>query len=180
MRLINTFSCFGIAASLSGLLIATPVSAAEVEVVWEKPESYADLRPANESRTRFRERVMTQLASHIETLAETMPSEQTLSITVTNLDLAGQVWPSQFVGFGTGGGDVRLIQRVDIPRMSLNYKLTDESGNILQEAHDVKIKDMDFLDSNMRRTGRDSLSYEKAMLDEWFADTFSTNVAASG
>ena len=75
---------------------------------------------------------------------------------------------------------MRLIQRIDIPRMSLNYKLTDESGNILQEAHDVKIKDMDFLDSNMRRTGRDSLSYEKAMLDEWFADTFSTNVAASG
>jgi len=38
---------------------------------------------------------------------------------------------------------------------------------------------MDFMESTIRRNRTESLTYEKAMLNDWFADTFSTQVAAN-
>ena len=101
-------------------------------------------------------------------------------MTVTNVDLAGQVWPSQFVGFGSGGGsDVRIIKRIDIPRMTFSYSLTNADGQVILSGEDVKLKDMDFMDSTIRRNRTESLTYEKAMLNDWFADTFSAQVAVN-
>ena len=92
---------------------------------------------------------------------------------VTNIDLAGQVWPSQFIGFGNNmGSDVRVIQRVDIPRMTFSYSLTDSSGEVLKSEDDFKLKDMGFMDTNIRNMRNENLFYEKAMLDDWFDDTF--------
>ena len=101
-------------------------------------------------------------------------------MTVTNVDLAGQVWPSQFVGFGVGAAnDVRVIQRVDIPRMTFSYTLSDEQGTVVSSAEEVQLKDMNFMESNIRQNRGDTLSYEKIMLEDWFNDTFTTNVAAN-
>lgn len=123
----------------------------------------------------FRERTLQELEEHIVDLASDLPESQVLSMTVTNVDLAGQVWPSQFVGFGNGAGsDVRIIKRVDIPRMTFSYSLANADGQVILSGEDVKLKDMDFMESNIRRNRTESLSYEKAMLNDWFSDTFST------
>jgi hypothetical protein len=152
---------------------AEPSHAAEVKITWEEPESYSDVRPSNESRKRFRERTLNELEAHIVELAADLPESQILSITVTNVDLAGEVWPSQFVGFGNAGAnDIRVIRRIDIPKMTFSYTLTDAAGEVVASEDEVKIKDMDFMESNIRRHRNESLSYEKTMLDEWFSDTF--------
>ena len=180
MNKLRTFSCLSCAVTVGLLAVLAPTQAAEVEITWEEPKSYSDVRPANESRTRFRERTLKELEEHITELASDLPESQVLSMTVTNVDLAGQVWPSQFVGFGNGAGsDVRIIRRVDIPRMTFSYSLSNADGQVILSADDVKLKDMDFMETNIRRNRTDSLSYEKAMLDDWFANTFSTQVAAN-
>lgn len=160
---------------LLGTHIST-ASAAEVNITWEEPESFTDVRPSNESRKRFRERTLSELEAHISELASALPEHYVLSMTVTNLDLAGQVWPAQFVGLGNNvGNDVRLIQRVDIPRMNFTYSLNGENSKVLK-ADDVKLKDMAFLESHTRRRANENLAYEKAMLDTWFNDTFAEHV----
>ena len=95
----------------TALLMASQVQgAANVEITWENPKEYADVKPSNESRKHFRERVFRKLDEHFVELAEKLPDGQTLMVTVTDLDLAGQVWPASFVGFGNSGSDVRLIK----------------------------------------------------------------------
>ena len=180
MNKLRTFSCLGCAAAVGLLAVFAPTQAAEVKITWEEPESYSDIRPTNESRKRFRERTLEELESHIVELAKDLPDSQVLSMTVTNVDLAGQVWPSQFVGFGNGAGsDVRIIKRIDIPRMTFSYTLANEDGQIIVSGEEIKLKDMDFMESNIRRNRTESLSYEKAMLNDWFSDTFATQVAAT-
>jgi hypothetical protein len=57
--------------------------------------------------------------------------------------------------------------------------LANADGQVILSGEDVKLKDMDFMESNIRRNRTESLSYEKAMLNDWFSDTFSTQVAAN-
>lgn len=151
------------------LAVSVNAYSAEVEVTWEAPDTYTDVRAANESRVRFKERTFKTLSAYFSKLAEQLPEDQTLSINVTDLDLAGEVWPSSFV-FGNGmGTDVRIIKRVDIPRISFSYSLKDSNGSEIKSA-DVDLKDMGFLENARTIAQTDNLAYEKAMLKDWFRD----------
>lgn len=180
MSKLSSLLGLGSAALLGCSVFSISTHAAEVKVTWEEPESYSDVRPSNETRKRFRDRTFSQLEAHIVELAQSLPESQTLSITVTNVDLAGEVWPSQFVGFGMGGpNDIRVIRRIDIPRITFSYSLSDENEQVIVSEDDVTIKDMNFMESAIRRHRNDPLSYEKNMLDDWFADTFPKQVAVN-
>lgn len=141
-----------------------------VEIEWKDPKSYSDVRSANQPRTRFRESTFKKLEQHLEKLAIKLPEGQTLKLTVTDLDLAGQVWPGHMVGLNSTS-DVRMIKRIDIPRMNFAFQLLNASGNVLKEGEE-KLKDMNFQDHINRHFNNDSLRYEKKMLDDWFKDTF--------
>ncbi|MFT4939111.1 MAG: hypothetical protein ACI88A_002144 [Paraglaciecola sp.] len=159
---------------VSGMMIVGSshlAAKAEVEITWQNPEEFRDVKPSNDSRIRFREKTFKELDEYLLELAERLPDGQKLLITVDDLDLAGQVWPASFVGLGTGGSDVRLIKSIDIPRMSFQYKLLDESGKVVQEA-EVKLKDMSFQDRHNPFFASESLRYEKNMLRDWFRDEF--------
>lgn len=159
------------AATLS--MAAPIVSAkAEVEITWDNPQDYTDVKPTNESRNRFRQRTLADLEEYIHELAEQLADGQTLTMKVMDVDLAGQVWPASFVGLGNSGADVRLIKRIDIPRMRFDYKLTDSSGKILQQATEFRLKDMAFQDRFNRMFNSESLRYEKNMLKNWFEEEF--------
>lgn len=139
-----------------------------VEITWEEPKSYTDIRPSNESRKGFRDRVFHNIEEHMEELAEDLPEGYTLKMTVTDVDLAGQVWPNRFVGVGrAAAADVRVVDRLFIPRMEFSYSLADAQGNEVKSA-EVNLKDMAFQDRIVRRRHTDSFVYEKAMLSEWF------------
>ncbi|WP_100656183.1 DUF3016 domain-containing protein [Alteromonas flava] len=153
-----------------------PVST-KVSVEWQSPEDYTDVRPANESRKRFMDNTFHQFEQHFVKLAERLPENATWKITVTDVDLAGQVWPASFVGLGQGGQDVRLIKDIDIPRMSFSYELASE-GELLQKG-EVELKDMGFLQRSIRGASSTALRYEKRMLDEWFADEFGQYIATA-
>ncbi|KXI30942.1 DUF3016 domain-containing protein [Paraglaciecola hydrolytica] len=157
----------------SSLLLCTTqvLSQAQVEINWENPEKYRDVRPTMESRVKFREHTFEQLLEYLQKLAAKLPDDQKLSLNVTNLDLAGQVWPASFVGFGHGASDVRVIKNMDIPRISFTYKLVNTTGELIQEG-DVELKDMAFMDRANRFFSSESLRYEKNMLKDWFDDEF--------
>ncbi len=166
------------AVTAVAMLSVVPIYAAEVTVNWDAPEKFSDVKPVNESRQKFRERTLKSLEEYFVDLAAGLPHQQKLMVTVTDLDLAGEVWPASFVGMGSAGSDVRLVKRHYIPRMTFSYTLSDESGALVKQA-DVQLKDMGFMDGMTSRIKDEPLRFEKHMLKEWFQDEFGQQLSAT-
>ncbi len=149
---------------LLGAMMASSLAwAGDVSVRWEKPDDYTDIRPTNESRDGFRDRVCKELGKVFEGYGKKLPDGVKLEITVLDLDLAGDVRPMMH-----GNNDIRIVKDIYWPRMTINYVLKDASGKVLSEATKEEIKDMNFLMASHIPTGNTSLFYEEKMLDDWF------------
>ena len=116
---------------------------------------------------------MRELGEYFEELAESLPEGQQLSINVTNVDLAGHVWPT----FGTGAMDMRVIRDIDIPRMTFSYSLSENDEVI--KSSEVSLKDMAFMNRGSTIRNSDLLRYEKVMLKRWFDREFSDTLVKS-
>lgn len=148
----------------------TASAMARVEIQWLDPQSFTDVRAANQSRGRYRKQTFAQITKHMEKLVSTLPQGQTLVLKVTDLNLAGRVWPSSFVGL-SAAGDVRVIKPADFPAMRFSYTLMDANSDVVQ-AGEEHLRDLAFQNRVNRHSRGDALRYEKRMLDDWFAQTF--------
>jgi hypothetical protein len=172
MKILGKLIISAVTLGLSSQVVAQ----AKVEIEWDKPEEYRDVRPSNESRKKFREATFEHLNEYMNKLASALPEDQKLLMKVSDLDLAGQVWPISYLGLGHGGSDVRIVKNIDIPRINFSYQLLTQSGQVVKQA-EVKLKDMSFLDRSNRSFKSDSLRYEKNMLQRWFKKEFGTQIA---
>lgn len=144
------------------LLSATSAFAAEVTVHYVQPDKYADMpfQPWE------REDVMKQLTDHFNRLGKRLPADQSLSIDVLDIDLAGRIIPNV-----RGGRDIRVMKgEADWPHMRLRYSL-QQGGNVLASGN-ADISDMAYMQHLNRYSDGDPLRYEKQMLDDWFEKTF--------
>lgn len=144
------------------LLSATSAFAAEVTVHYVQPDKYADMpfQPWE------REDVMKQLTDHFNRLGKRLPADQTLSIDVLDIDLAGRIIPNV-----RSGRDIRVMKgEADWPHMRLRYSL-QQGGNVLASGN-ADISDMAYMQHLNRYSDGDPLRYEKQMLDDWFEKTF--------
>lgn len=161
---------------LLGFSVITTASAATVEVDWHEPSSYRDIRPAEEPQERFQNRVFEHLSAYFETLAARLPESQKLQITVTDLDLAGEVYPENI---NNSLHMVRVVRSSDFPSITLSYTLTDANGTVLQEGEE-RLRGRDLPGQGRtsmrgRNTQQEALPYERAMLDRWFRFRFEQN-----
>lgn len=171
---MNILSKLIISAVTIGLSVH--VAAQEkVEIEWDKPEKYRDVRPSNESRKKFRETTFERINEYMNKLALALPENKRLLMKVSDLDLAGEVWPASYAGLGHGISDIRIIKNHYIPRINFSYQLMDESGQVLQQA-EVKLKDMSFFDRSSHSFRSESLRYEKTMLKRWFNKEFNSQI----
>jgi hypothetical protein len=171
MKILSGLIIFAVTLGFSNQALAQ----AKVEIEWDKPEKYRDVKPNNQSRKRFRDATFEDINEYMNELSLALPENQKLLMKVTDLDLAGQVWPASHLGLGQGISDVRIVKNIDIPRINFSYKLLDESGEVVQQA-EVKLKDMSFLDRSHHLFKSESLRYEKSMLQRWFKQEFATYI----
>ncbi|MCC2607607.1 DUF3016 domain-containing protein [Planctobacterium marinum] len=139
-------------------------------VTWVNPKEFTDVKPSGGIASRFRDRTMENLHEYLDDLASDLPAGQKLTMKVTDLDLAGRVWP--------GAREYRLIKSIEIPRMDFSYQLVDADGTILKSGTE-ELKDMSFMSNVSRTTSNDSLKYEKTMLKDWFRKEFKQELLAS-
>jgi hypothetical protein len=156
-----TNALIGVVASL---FVGQTVLAAEAETEWVKPSTYDDIRSGDQNRKAFRERVFNSLEKHFVKLANNLPKEYTVKISVLNVDLAGEIDFS-------GSRKVRVLRDPYFPRITLSYQLLNSNKKVVGSGKD-KLKNMSFLQSSNLRYRSDSLAHEKKMLDEWFKKTF--------
>ena len=149
----------GIAASL---VLACSACAGEAKVTWQEPDNYTDIREGFESRDAFREQLFSDIESIFTDLAKRLPQGAVLEVTVTDLDLAGEVsLMHRFVW-----RDIRVLKDIYFPRMSFRYTLTDRDQRLLLSGNE-DLKDMGFL-SSWGRFGTTRFSFEERMLKNWF------------
>jgi hypothetical protein len=141
------------------LLLATSDARAEVNVVFQQPEAYTDADLGSTYGAKSREATLTELRTHLQRLGERyLSGDQTLTVEVQDIDLAGRYDLRHLV-------EPRVLTEVTWPKIAVRYTLT-RNGATLASGEET-IKDMNYLTRPERRKN-EPLSYEKAMLDEWF------------
>ena len=138
--------------------------AAEVSIVWQEPEKFQDIEAGNlMAQKRFQQEVIDELGRYIKEAADTyLPDSYHLNITVTDVDLAGDV-EFFFTRFPEG---VRIMHDLYFPSIAFTYELIDGKGGV--RASGQEIGDMGFQFAGSRDITNAPFGYEKRMIDKWF------------
>lgn len=148
--------------------VATKKPTAKVEVVFEKPDTFADVKDSTMGSERDRTAILGMMEEFlVETAPRTLASDQTLVVTITNVDMAGEFEPWH----GPQFDNVRIVKDIYPPRISLSFKLTDAAGVVVKEGK-RELRDMSFMLTSSPFFAQDSLRYEKSMLNDWLRMDF--------
>lgn len=145
------------------------LQASEVNVEWLEPSTFRDIRTADAGQKRFAARVLNELSQQFQDSGlEYLPGNQTLSVEISDVDLAGRI---DYPLWRTSG--VRIVRDIDFPRINFSYEILDETGSIVA-AGEAEIKDVsfNFASSVYPGSDRDGLFYEKKLIEDWFKNNF--------
>lgn len=158
---------FAVVALVAPLAIPLPGYSAELNLQFNEPGGFSDIEPAREHRDRFHERTLEGLEQIFSELAQTLPADQVLHITVTDVNLAGYVDHAQ-----RGGAlePVRVVRHGHAPSLKLEYSLLDAEGNTLQEGEE-HLRGRGMVEQ-LGQTNHNALSYERQMITRWFERNF--------
>ncbi|MFT3868569.1 MAG: DUF3016 domain-containing protein [Nibricoccus sp.] len=165
----TTASLVALLVSATALLAApTAAQKNQVDVIFDHPENFTDVKDSQMGSEKGRDGYLALLKDHLQERAPRYLTEgQKLTITFTNIDMAGDFEPWRGIDFN----DVRIVKEIYPPRMNFTYKLVDGTGSVVKEGQE-KLLDMSFQMNASPVNATDSLRYEKAMLDNWLRDTF--------
>lgn len=146
---------------LAALAAAPAFAAGSVEVSFKAGRGWADAGRGSVEA----ERNQARIGQILKAQAARLPEGQALTITVTDIDLAGTLRPVR------NGQEVRVVNgRVDAPRIALHYVLR-AGAKVLREA-DETVTDLNYFTTLEPRAAREPLPYETQMLERWFAQRF--------
>jgi hypothetical protein len=141
---------------------------AATRVTFAHPQRYTDANLNGGYGDKAREFALQGIASHLRRLGDRyLAPNQTLNITVLDVDLAGEFEPWRVSGYNT-----RFMREGTWPRIRMRYRL-DASGRTLKQGEET-VAGLDYLMNAVGRSSSDPLRYEKAMLDDWFRARFGT------
>jgi hypothetical protein len=142
----------------------TLACAASATVEFVNPEKFTDAGRSYSPGER--EGTLSQLKDHlIERAGKLLPAEQKLSVTVTDVDLAGDFDKRQSIA-----NEVRIVREVYPPRIDLTFKLEGADGTVLKEGS-RNLRDPQFMQGGLRYKG-EALGYEKELIDDWLRREF--------
>jgi len=156
-------------ASVFGLVAGS--AGAAVTVSYVAPDKFADVPYAAAER----EDTLRVLNQHFNKLGNTLAPGQDLRIEVLDVDLAGHLVPS-----ASQGGDLRVLGDLgaDAPRISLRYSM-EQNGQVIKSG-EVRLSDVNYLRHRARYSDNEALRHEKAMIDQWFGQTFDVPPRTAG
>lgn len=159
MKIVTTL----LAALALGLAASgAPAQDSRVSVVFAEPEKYTDFRLSCVSRDADARALMGELERFLQvTAARRVPDGQRIEITVTNIDMAGEIETWR----GPGRCDLRVVKDVYPPRIDLQVRLIGADGAEAR-AGTRRLRDSSYL-THAAPVTADHLRYEKALLLDW-------------
>ena len=153
--------------TLGALLISVVSSYALVEVDFNNTDKYVDLEIEGNRAYEYFAKEMTKFLAKVAD--KELPPDSTLSITFTQVDMAGAYEPWR----GPDYQDVRIYKSIYPPRLEFSYQLVADDGQVLKEGT-TKLSDLTYLDMrNPIRAENDLLYYEKEMMRDWIRNKLS-------
>jgi hypothetical protein len=156
-----------------GLAPAIAAPAAEVRTIaranveFFEPQKFTDVRDSylgDPKQTTYLE----QIRDHVlEQAKYYVPEGDTLSVTFTDIDMAGDFEP----WLGARWSDIRIVKDIYPPRINLAFRLTDAEGHVVKEGK-RELRDLAFLMKITMAFRDDPVRHEKALLDDWLASEF--------
>jgi hypothetical protein len=142
---------------------------AKAEVIFSHPEKFTDVKSGDFSNAeKDRDYLLQQIKGHLEeATARLLPADQKLTITITNIDMAGdfESWR------GPGYEKVRVYRSIYPARIDLEFKLTGADGQVLASGNRRLRSDHD-TDGYEASFYTEYTNFEKYMLSEWLKDEF--------
>lgn len=141
---------------------------AHTEVAFFEPENFTDIRDSFMGNSdAARRATLTELQHYLVRRATRyLAPGQKLSITVTDIDLAGDFEP----GRGPQWDDIRIVKDIYPPRINLSFRLAESDGRIVREGKRELRDDVFLMKLSISRD--DPLRHEKALLDDWLSAEF--------
>ena len=165
--LLTAVTLFAPAAGPAYAADPLPAGADRVTVQTSRPEGFTDFKATcigMDERTRG---LLTDFTQFIRaTGARHVPEGGALSITITDVDMAGEfeTWR------GPQACSVRVMLDLYAPRIRLDFRLTDRDGKVLS-AGPRELRDPLYL-TRAVRLSTDPLRYEKNLVQDWFQREF--------
>lgn len=136
-----------------------------VKIVWQNPKDFRDIKSSGEIQSRYEKRLFDTLTTNInKEAAKVLKPNQKLEMTVTDVDLAGDMRPT----FGATADDLRVIKEIYPPRMTFSYQVLENDKVII--TGDEKLSDMGFMTGIQPITDKPFM-YETEMLRDWLKKT---------
>jgi len=139
-----------------------------VVVTYFEPGHFTDVRDSYpEGTERGRDATLAELKSYlVRRAAPYVPTGQKLTITITDVDLAGDFEP----WLGPQWSDVRVVKDLYPPCIELTFQLKDAEDNIVSSGKRT-LRDLGFM-MKLSINTNDPLRHEKALLDDWLSTEF--------
>lgn len=146
----------------AGGLQAADVASSRVEVVFDHPDNFNDIRDTYSDTSGGRDYVLRELTNYVSKTADQyLPAGYKLKIVFTDVTLAGRL-PIQATD-----SDRRIFQATYPPDFKFTYQVVDASGAVVRQGSD-HIRDLNY--ANRFITTPDNtmpFPYEKAALHDW-------------
>jgi hypothetical protein len=139
------------------------------DVTFFEPEKFTDANDSSSGSEKGRSAILDQLKTYLQQRAQDYVADgQKLTITVTDVDLAGEFEPWRVGALQ----DVRIVKDIYPPRINLSFKLVNANGETIKSG-ERQLRDLSVQITTTVVNANDPLRYEKAMLDEWLRAEFS-------
>lgn len=174
MKTIALLFLASLGLTTSGVLFAADnapaANANRVEVIFDHPENFTDIRDSVFPTEKGTQAILDQLKSYLQRDAGAhIPAGTRLEVKFTDIDLAGDFEPARGPDFDS----IRVIKSIYPPRMDLEFRLTDANGKVLREGK-RKLRNLSFqMDAPFLPDQSDPLKYDKALLHRWVENEFS-------
>ncbi len=138
---------------------AAPVS--RVEVIFDHPERFTDVKDADSPSLDGRNSLLGRIRAFlIRRVASMVPDGDKVTITFTDIDLAGEFEP-----WHSGPNNIRVLKENYPPAFDFTYLVTDRSSQLVRRGSE-RLRDVGYLD-RASVNSIDSLRYEEDILGEW-------------
>lgn len=156
----------GMALTLAARAADLPVPTVRVNVIFDHPENFTDVKDSNMPTDSGRDAILSRLREFlVREASRTLPAGDDLTITFTDIDLAGDFEPWR----GPQWDEVRVVKDIYPPAFKFTYSITDSSGKVLKQGTE-NIRDLNFQTRLVLDTS-DTLRYEKDILKDWVRAT---------
>jgi hypothetical protein len=144
------------------LLLIPAAANADVTVQWVSPENFKDPYYSNVKSEKSRQVILDDLQKFIvEQASRSLKEGQNLSVSVTDVDLAGEFEP------WTKDSDVRHIRPTYFAYIAFGYTLTGADGKVIKQDDNVRLTNQLLIAPTL--PDRDEMEpYLRQTLREWF------------